>query len=151
MAEFVLRDRIRSAGYEDVISVSSAATSSEEIGNPVHPGTRRILSRAGIACEGKTAIRMTARDYDVYDYLIGMDAANIKNMVRIAGGDPKGRIHRLLDYTEHPGDISDPWYTGDFEATWRDVTTGCESLLSHILEEKSAEIITQRMHGKETL
>ena len=151
MAEFVLRDMIRSAGYEDVISVSSAATSAEEIGNPVHPGTRRILARAGISCEGKTAIRMSARDYDSYDYLIGMDAANIRNMVRIAGGDPKRRIRRLLDYTKHPGDISDPWYTGDFEATWRDVTNGCESLLGHILAERAEEIMRLRTIAKENL
>ena len=132
MAEFVMKSLAASAGLEREFDIASAATSSEELGNPVYPQARRKLAEHGIGCAGKTARRMTAADYGVYDLLIGMDAANLHNMQRICGGDPAGKMHRLLDYTDRPGDVADPWYTGDFEATWRDVSEGCKCLLAEI-------------------
>lgn len=133
MAEFVMKDLVRKAGLEGEFQIDSAATSTEEIGNPVHPGTRRKLAEHSIGCEGKRARQMTARDYKEYDLLVGMDCANLRNMRRICGGDPEGKITLLLDYTHRPGDVADPWYTGDFEATWRDVSEGCESLLAYLI------------------
>ncbi|MDE6108408.1 MAG: low molecular weight phosphotyrosine protein phosphatase [Oscillospiraceae bacterium] len=130
MAEFVMKDLVSRKGLEEEFQIASAATSTEEIGNPVHPGTRRKLAAHGIGCEGKRARQMTARDYEEYDFLVGMDSANLRNMRRICGGDPEGKISLLLDYTHRPGDVADSWYTGDFEATWRDVFEGCECLLA---------------------
>ena len=112
--------------------IASAATSTEETGNPVYPPARRKLAEHGIGCEGKTARQMTRRDYEEYDLLIGMDSANLRNMKWIAGGDPDHKIHLLLDYTSRPGNVADPWYIGDFEATWRDVSEGCAALLETI-------------------
>ena len=120
---------------EDVFSIASAATSTEEIGNPVYPPARRKLSEHGISCAGKTARQLRKADYEHYDYLVGMDSANFRNMQRICGGDPEGKISLLLDYTDHPGSVADPWYTGDFEATWQDVLAGCRGLLAKILRE----------------
>jgi protein-tyrosine phosphatase len=128
MAEFVMKDLVEKAGITD-IEIASAGTSSEELGNPVHYGTRKKLAQHGISCDGKFARQMTKRDYDDYDLLIGMDNANIRNMNRICGGDPQGKIRRLLDYTNRPGEVADPWYTGDFEETWRDVLEGCQAVL----------------------
>ena len=99
---------------------------------PVYPPARRKLAEHGISCEGHAARQLTAQDYEEYDLLIGMEGANLKNMQRICGGDPAGKMHRLLDYTDRPGDVADPWYTGDFEATWRDVSEGCKCLLAEI-------------------
>ena len=129
MAEFIMKDMVKKAGLEAEIVVASAATSAEELGNPVHWGTRQKLAEVGISCKGKTARQMTKRDYQDYDLLIGMDRANIRNMMRIAGGDPDGKIHYLLEYAGKSRDIADPWYTGDFEATYRDVVEGCSALL----------------------
>ena len=109
--------------------IDSAATSTEEIGNPVYPPARRELAAHGVACGAHAARQMTRVDYDKYDLLIGMDSANIRNMTRLCGGDPAGKIHRLLDCTDRPGDVADPWYTRDFAATWRDVLDGCTALL----------------------
>ena len=128
MAEFVMKDLVSKAGITDV-EIASAGTSSEELGNPVHYGTRKKLAQHGISCDGKFARQMTKRDYDDYDLLIGMDNANIRNMNRICGGDPQGKIRRLLDYTNRPGEVADPWYTGDFEETWCDVLEGCQAVL----------------------
>jgi protein-tyrosine phosphatase len=128
MAEFVMKDLVTKAGITDV-EIASAGTSSEELGNPVHYGTRKKLAQHGISCDGKFARQMTKRDYDDYDLLIGMDNANIRNMNRICGGDPQGKIRRLLDYTNRPGEVADPWYTGDFEETWCDVLEGCQAVL----------------------
>ena len=114
--------------------IASAATSLEELGNPVHRGTREILRRLGIDCSEKRARQMTWRDYEEYDYLIGMDQWNILNMQRIAGGDPQKKMYRLLDFTEEPGDVADPWYTGDFETTYQDVVRGCQGFLEYILK-----------------
>ena len=107
----------------------SAATSTEELGNPVYPSARRILRQHGIDCAGKTARQISRADYDEYDLLIGMDQANLRNMRSLVGGDPSGKLRLLLDYTDHPGSVADPWYTGDFEATWMDVLEGCKGLL----------------------
>ena len=129
MAEFVMKDLAAKAGMAEAFQIDSAATSREEIGSPVYPPARRKLAEHGIACGGHAARQMTRHDYDSYDLLIGMDSANLRNMRRICGGDPDGKLHLLLDYTGHPGDVADPWYTGDFEATWRDVLAGCMGLL----------------------
>ena len=132
MAEFVMKDLVAKAGLSDKFEIASAATSTEEIGNPVYPPARRKLAEHGISCDGHTARQLTNQDYDKYDLLIGMDSANLRNMHRICGGDPAGKIHRLLDYTARPGDVADPWYTGDFSTTWRDVAEGCRGLLKAI-------------------
>lgn len=129
MAEFVMKDLVKQAGLEDQFQIASAATSTEEIGNPVYPPARRKLAEHGISCAGKTSRQLAKADYAQYDLLIGMDRANIRNMNRICGGDPDGKIKLLLDYTARPGDVADPWYTGDFDATWRDVLEGCRELL----------------------
>ena len=130
MAEFLFRHLAEEQGRGTEFSVASAATSREEIGNGVHPGTRRILSRYGIHPAGKRAVQLTAADYDKYDLLLGMDSANVRNMLRILGDDPDGKVCRMLDLTDHPRDIADPWYTGDFEATLADVLEGCDALLA---------------------
>ena len=127
MAEFVMKDMVKKARLEWKFEIASAATSTEEIGNPVHWGTREKLSQAGISCKGKTARQMTRRDYADYDLLIGMDRANIRNMMRIAGGDPDGKIRMLLSH-----EVADPWYTGNFDETWRDVVEGCTALLEEL-------------------
>lgn len=129
MAEFVMKDLVEKAGLEDSFLIESAATSTEEIGNSVYPPAKRKLAEHGISCEGKTARQMTRSDYNRYDLLIGMDSWNIRNMRNICGGDPEGKITMLMDYTSRPGDVADPWYTGDFEATWRDVLEGCRAVL----------------------
>ena len=130
MAEFVMKDLVEKAGLQNQFYIESAATSTEEIGNEVYPPARRKLAEHGIGCKGKTARQMTRADYDRFDLLIGMDTWNIRNMKRICGDDPQGKIHQLMDYTNRPGDVADPWYTGDFETTWRDVLEGCEGLLA---------------------
>ena len=132
MAEFVMKHLVKEAGVEDYFYIESAATSTEEIGNSVYPPARRKLAEHGIGCQGKTARQMTRSDYDRFDLLVGMDAWNIRNMNRICGGDPDGKIVMLMDYTDRPGDVADPWYTGDFEATWRDVLEGCQGLLKSL-------------------
>ena len=134
MAEFIMKDLVKQAGLEDQFQIASSATSTEEIGCSVYPPARRKLAEHGISCAGKTAWQLTKGDYAQYDLLIGMDRANIRNMNRICGGDPDGKIKLLLDYTDHPGDVADPWYTGDFDATWRDVLEGCQGLLRSITE-----------------
>ncbi len=133
MAEFVMKDLVEKAGVAQQFLIESAATSTEEIGNSVYPPARRKLAEHGISCQGKTARQMTRLDYGRYDQLIGMDSWNIRNMRAISGGDPEGKIRMLMDYTNRPGDVADPWYTGDFEATWRDVLEGCEALLSQLM------------------
>ena len=132
MAEFVMKDLVKKAGLTSQLGIASAATSREEIGNPVYPPARRKLAEHGISCGGHAARQLTADDYKAYDLLIGMDGANLRNMQRICGGDPDGKMHLLLDYAGRPGDVADPWYTGDFEATWRDVLAGCRGLLEDL-------------------
>jgi len=132
MAEFVMKHLVKEAGLEAYFHIESAATSTEEIGNSVYPPARRKLAEHGIGCQGKTARQMTRSDYDCFDLLVGMDSWNIRNMNRICGGDPDGKIVMLMDYTDRPGDVADPWYTGDFETTWKDVLEGCQGLLDAI-------------------
>ena len=134
MAEFAMKDFVRRAGLESEFYIASAATSREEIGNPVYPPARRKLAEHGIACSGHAARQMTKQDYDAFDLLVGMDSANLRNMHRICGGDSEGKISLLMDHTARPGDVADPWYTGDFEATWQDVSEGCQALLKQMQE-----------------
>ena len=135
MAEFVMKYLVQEAGLQHRFHIASAATSTEEIGNPVYPPARRKLAEHGISCEGKRARQMTAADYGEYDLLIGMDQMNLRNMRRIACGDPEGKICALMDYTARPGEVADPWYTGNFEATWRDVSEGCQGLLLRLQQQ----------------
>ena len=135
MAEFVMRDMIKKAGLSAQLQAASAATSREEIGNPVYPPARRKLAEHGIRSDGHAARQMTRQDYDAYDYLVGMDQANLRNMRAISGGDPNGKISLLMDWTDRPGSVADPWYTGDFETTWCDVEAGCRGLLRALLAE----------------
>lgn len=130
MAEFVMKALVREVLREGEFFIESAATSTEEIGNPVYPPARRKLAEHGIACSGKTARQLRGSDYDRWDLLVGMDEWNIRNMRQICGGDPEHKIHKLLDFTSRPGDVADPWYTGDFDATWRDVLLGCKAILN---------------------
>ena len=132
MAEFVMKDLAKKAGLASQFHIESAATSREEIGNPVYPPARRKLAEHGISCDGHAARQLTNADYEKYDLLIGMDQANLRNMHRICGGDSAGKLRLLMDYTDHPRDVADPWYTGDFEATWQDVLAGCQGLLREI-------------------
>lgn len=129
MAEFVMKALVQEQGLSYRYEIASAATSTEEIGNPVYPPARRMLAAHDISCAGKTARQMTKQDYAYYDLLIGMDHANLRNMRRICGGDPDGKLHLLLDYTNRPGEVADPWYTDNFQSTWEDVTEGCQGLL----------------------
>ena len=129
MAEYVMKYLVEQAQLTDQYMIASAATSTEEIGNPVYPPARRKLAEHGISCNGHAARQMTRADYQRYDLLIGMDSWNIRNMRNICGGDPEGKIVMLMDFTRRPGDVTDPWYTGNFEATWRDVLEGCQALL----------------------
>ena len=132
MAEFVMKKLVEDAGLAAQFHIESAATSREELGNPVYPPARRKLAEHGISCAGHAARQMTRADYEKNDLLIGMDQENLRNMQRICGGDPAGKMHRLLDYTDRPGDVADPWYTDDFDAAWRDIESGCRALLAQL-------------------
>ncbi|MBO5060981.1 MAG: low molecular weight phosphotyrosine protein phosphatase [Clostridia bacterium] len=130
MAEFVFRDMVKKAGQD--IFVCSSATSREEIGSPVHRGTKKKLAEVGISTDGKYAVQLTKGDYEKYDYIIGMDSANIRNIERIVGADTKNKVYKLLDFADG-GDIADPWYTGNFDETYDDVVRGCEGLLKKLM------------------
>lgn len=132
MAEFIMKNLVRKAALSERFEISSAATSTEEIGNPVYPPARRKLAEHGIDCSGKQARQLTSADYDRYDLLIGMDQENLRNMRHICGGDDGEKMHLLMEYTNRPGDVADPWYTRDFDATWRDVEAGCKGLLTSL-------------------
>ena len=134
MAEFVMKHLVEEKGLQDQFEIESAATSTEELGNPVYPPARRKLAEHGIGCQGKTARQMTRDDYRHFDYVIVMDRNNVRNLHRLLGGDPDQKIRLLMDYTRRPGQVADPWYTGDFEATWIDVLEGCEGLLESIMK-----------------
>lgn len=127
-----MKDLVKKAGLESEFLIASAATSSEEVGNGVHYGTRRVLDSLGISCEGKRAVKMNKGDYDKYDYIIGMEQANIRNILRITGGDDENKVSKLLDFAGEDKDIADPWYTGNFNETYSDVVRGCEALLKKI-------------------
>lgn len=135
MAEFVLKDMVSRRGLQALFFIASAATSREEIGNPVHYGTRKKLQEFGISTAGKYAVQLTREDYRKYDYLIGMDSWNLRNMQRIVGKDTDHKICRLLDFSNRPRDIADPWYTGEFDETYSDIVEGCTAFL-RILEER---------------
>ena len=132
MAEFVMKDLVKKAGLDAQFHIESAATSTEEIGNPVYPPAKRKLAEHGIDCTGKAARQLKNKDYDRFDLLIGMDRANLRNMHRICGGDCDGKMHLLMDFTDYPGDVADPWYTNDFETAWHDVLEGCRGLLRQL-------------------
>lgn len=138
MAEFILKDMVQQKGIEEQFLIRSAATSTEEIwngiGNPIYPPAREILRKHGISCEGKRAVQVTKKDYGKYDYILGMDQRNIRNMLRIFGGDPEGKIRLLLEMTGRSGDIADPWYTGDFQLTYLDIEEGCKGFLQYLEE-----------------
>ena len=134
MAESVMTHLINHRGLASCFHIASAATSREEIGNPPHYGTVSKLKQVGIPVVPHRAVQMTKADYEKYDYLIGMDSANIRNMTRIAGGDPEGKIYKLTSFAGRSGDIADPWYTGNFDETYEDVLAGCEGLLEYLLE-----------------
>ena len=134
MAEFVLKDMVRRSKVADEFYIASAATSQEEIGNGPHPGTIRVLKAHGIdVSKKKSAVQMVKEDYNKYDYLIGMDHYNIKNMKKICDGDPEGKMIRLLDFAGEDRDVDDPWYTNRFEITYEDIVAGCRGLLDSIL------------------
>lgn len=139
MAESMMTELVKRNGLADSFEIASAGTSNDEIGSPVYPATVRILVAKKIPLVPHYAVRMTKEDYDYYDFLFGMDTANIKNMKRIAGGDPKGKIHRLMDCCDEPRDIADPWYTGEFSQTFLDISEGCDELLVTLLRERSPE------------
>ncbi len=136
MAEFIFRKMAADAGKSDLFVIASAATSTEEIfggiGNPVYPPARAELAKHGISCEGKRAVQLCRGDYDRYDLLIGMDSANIRNMHRMLGGDPEGKIRKLMEYTERGGDVADPWYSDRFDIAWRDIYDGCRGLMQSL-------------------
>jgi len=150
MAEFIMKDIVRREGFRLAekpdetgadFYIASAATSTEEIGNPVYPPARRKLAEHGIDCSGKHARQMRRSDYSAFDLLIGMDYANIRNMNRIAGGDPEGKIRLLLDFAGRHDEVADPWYTGDFESTWKDAAEGCAALLKYLADGPQAALL----------
>lgn len=136
MAEFIFKDLVRKCGRAEEFEVASCATSREEIwngvGNPVYPPAREELAKHGIDCAGKRAVQLTKADYNHYDLLIGMDENNIRNMMRILGADPEGKVRKLMDYTGRGGDVADPWYSDRFDIAYRDIEEGCKALLEHL-------------------
>ncbi|MBP3704593.1 MAG: low molecular weight phosphotyrosine protein phosphatase [Clostridia bacterium] len=136
MAEFVMKELVRRAGEEKEFEIASSATSREEIGNDIHYGTRRMLEEMNIPFTRRAAVQLTRADYDKYDLLLAMDTSNLRNIERITGGDPEGKVHLLLEYAGENRSIADPWYTGDFEETWRDVLRGCEALYKSLKKQK---------------
>lgn len=132
MGEYILKDMVKKQKLENKFYIASAAAHRDEIGSPVYPPARRKLGELGISCSEKRAILLTADDYKKYDLLLAADSFNVRDMKRICGGDPENKIHRLLDYTNRPRDIADPWYTGDFQQTADDIIEGCTSLLNKL-------------------
>ena len=141
MAEFILKKLVRTAGMEESFEIASAGTSDEELGNPVYPLAKRTLAEHGIGCPGKTARQLTAEDYDRWNMIVGMDAANMRNMLALFGGDPEGKLSLLLDHTpasdtkHHGRDVSDPWYTRKFNIAWDDLYSGCVALFEKLKNE----------------
>ncbi len=132
MAEYVFKDMVKKEGIEDKFYIDSAATSTEEIGNSVHYGTKNKLNEMGIECGNHVARRITKQDYEKFDYIIGMEEQNVKNIKRIVGEDTKHKIYRLLDFSKNPRDIADPWYTGNFDKTYEDVVKGLEGFMRYL-------------------
>ena len=141
MAEFIMKKMARTAGLEDYFEIASAATSTEEIGNPVYPMARQELAKHGIGCPGKTARQIVPEDYARFDFIVGMDAAKLRSMQEVFGGDPQGKLSLLLDHTpesdtkHHGRDVSDPWYTRKFNIAWDDIYTGCTALFEKLKDE----------------
>ena len=136
MAEFVMKALVTKAKLNDKFEIASAATSTEEIGNSVYPPARRKLAEHGISCQGKTARQMTMYDYNHYDLIIAMDSNNVRNINRICNNDPEHKVHKMLEFTNRPGDVADPWYTDNFDATWNDVLQGCQGLIAQLHDVK---------------
>ncbi len=138
MAELIFKKMLSERGLEGDFLVGSSATSREEIvgnvGNPVYPPAQSELRKHGISCDGKRATQITKADYDKYDLLIPMDSMNVRNLMRIIGSDPEGKVKKLMDYTSRGGDVADPWYTGEFDVTYRDIYEGCEALLKELIK-----------------
>lgn len=134
MAEYVLRHLVTQRGISEDFKIASSATSREEIGNDIHHGTRRKLKEQGISFFSRQATQLTKKDYEDYDYIIAMDSMNIRNIMRIIGEDKDNKVCRLLDFTNRPRDIADPWYTGNFDLTYSDVVEGCEAFLQKVVE-----------------
>ena len=143
MAEMIFKKMLSEKGVETAFEVRSSATSTEEIwngiGNPVYPPAKVELNKHGISCDGKRAVQLQSADYDKYDWFIGMDSANIRNMNRILGGDPQKKIRKLLEFTPRGGDVADPWYSDRFDIAYQDIYQGCEALLNWILEGDTKE------------
>ncbi len=137
MAEFIFKDMAKRNGVDNMFAVASSATSTEEIwgdiGNPVYPPAKAELSKHGISCEGKRAVQLKKSDYDKYDLFVGMDSMNIRNMLRILGGDPQNKIRKLMEYTDRGGNVDDPWYSGNFSQAYRDIYNGCEALINSLI------------------
>ncbi len=133
LAEYLFKDKIKKLGIEDKFIVSSSATSSWEVGSPIHYGSKKILDSLGIYCDDKRAKQLTKLDYDNYDLFIGMDSSNISRMIRLFDGDKQNKVKLLLDYTSTPRDVADPYYTGDFNATYVDIVNGIDGILKHLL------------------
>ncbi len=134
LAEFVMKDLVRQRGLENEFLIASAATSDEELGNPIYPNMAQTMRRHKLPFSDHRATQLRRRDYDAYDYLIGMDSWNLVDMRRITGGDAQGKIHRLLDFSPYPRDVADPWMTRQFETAYTDIVSGCECLLTYILQ-----------------
>lgn len=132
MAEILMRELLEKEHLTEEFVLSSAATSGDELGNPVYPPVRALLTARGLSCKGKVAVRLCEEDYDSYDYFIGMDARNRRDMQQLFHGDPEGKVSLLLDYTDHPRDVADPWYTRDFHAAEADIESGCAALLNKL-------------------
>ena len=148
MAEYVMKDLVKKAGLENKFQIASAATSREEIGNPVYPPARRKLAEHDISCDGHAARQLRNSDYEEYDLLIGMDKANLRNMYRICGGDFNDKMHLLMEYAGHPEqEVADPWYTDDFDATWLDVLEGCYGLLRKLEDAEKSNDVTPKISG----
>ena len=132
MAEYVFKDMIKKDDSGIEFFVDSAATSNEELGSLTHIGTRRKLEEEGISYENHYSRKMVAKDYEIYDYIIGMEERNISNILRIIGEDPEKKVHRLLDFSDRPRDIADPYFTGNFDKTYEDILEGCRALLDYL-------------------
>ena len=135
MAEFIMKDKVKKLGLEKYFYITSRATSYEEEGNDIYPPAKEMLDKMGISYDRHFSKRLESSDYDKFDYIIGMDTANIRNLNRMLNNDPEGKIYKLLSFAGSSRDIADPWYTGDFEATYKDVKAGCEGLLHTLAEE----------------
>ena len=136
MAEFLMKDLVEKVGMANQFYIASAATSTEVIGNDVHHGTKKKLSEVGISTMGKTAVQITKSDFDEYDYIIGMDQYNLVNIKRVIGEANEEKLYSLLDFTDNPRDIADPWYTGNFDETYDDIYEGCEALLEYLIKHR---------------